>query len=58
MCVDECGVVWPYLLESGDTDGAVMSSKYVEALRLEFASVVAERHVIECYGHGRRIRYT
>jgi hypothetical protein len=24
MCADECGVVWPYLLKRGDTDGTVV----------------------------------
>jgi hypothetical protein len=42
MCADECGVVWPYLLDSGDTDGIVAPDN-VETLRAEFAAVVEER---------------
>jgi hypothetical protein len=41
-CADECGVVWPYLLESGDTDGIVVPDD-VETLRAVFAAVVEER---------------
>jgi hypothetical protein len=41
-CADECSVVWPYLLESGDEDGMVVPDN-VAALRAEFAGVVAER---------------
>jgi hypothetical protein len=42
MCADECGVVWLYLLESGDKDGIVAPDN-VESIRAEFAAVVAER---------------
>jgi hypothetical protein len=42
MCADECGVVWPYLLGSGNTDGKVAPSN-LEAIRAEFSVVVAER---------------
>jgi hypothetical protein len=42
MCADECGVVWPYLLESGDKDGVVVPDN-IEALRAELQGVVAER---------------
>jgi hypothetical protein len=42
MCADECGVVWPYLLERGDTDGKVAPDN-IEAIRAEFSGVVAER---------------
>jgi hypothetical protein len=43
MCTDECGVVWPYLLESGNKDGIVAPDN-VETIRAEFVSgVVAER---------------
>jgi hypothetical protein len=38
MCADECGVVWPYLLESGDNDGIVAPDNVAEYL-----DVVAER---------------
>jgi hypothetical protein len=43
MCADECGVEWPYLLESGDKDGIVAPDN-VETIRAEFLGVVAERH--------------
>jgi hypothetical protein len=42
MCADECGVVWPYLPESGDTDGKVVPDN-VDAIRVEFEGVLAER---------------
>jgi hypothetical protein len=42
MCADECGVVWPYLLERGDTDG-IAAPANVETIRAEFDVVVAER---------------
>jgi Ran GTPase-activating protein (RanGAP) involved in mRNA processing and transport len=42
MCADECGVVWPYLLGSGNTDGTVVPDN-VDSIRAEFAAVVAER---------------
>jgi hypothetical protein len=43
MCADECGVVWPYLLEAADADVGV-SSAHVETLRAEvIAAVVEER---------------
>jgi hypothetical protein len=42
MCADECGVVWPYLLENGDKDGAVAPDN-LDAIRAEFGVVVAER---------------
>jgi Ran GTPase-activating protein (RanGAP) involved in mRNA processing and transport len=42
MCADECGVVWPYLLGSGNTDGVVAPDN-VESIRAEFSEVVAER---------------
>jgi hypothetical protein len=41
-CADECSVVWPYLLGSGDKDGTVVPDN-VEALRAELQGVVAER---------------
>jgi hypothetical protein len=45
MCADECGVVWPYLLESGDVDGlAAPDNLEWESIRPEFSEVVAERH--------------
>jgi hypothetical protein len=42
MCADECGVVWPYLLDKGDKDGAVAPDN-IETIRTEFGVVVAER---------------
>jgi Ran GTPase-activating protein (RanGAP) involved in mRNA processing and transport len=42
MCADECGCVWPYLLESYDTDGIVAPDN-LDAIRAEFGVVVAER---------------
>jgi hypothetical protein len=42
MCADECGVVWPYLLESGDKDGVKVPVN-IEAIRAEFAAVIEER---------------
>jgi hypothetical protein len=42
MCSDECGVVWPYLLDADDKDVGV-SPDNVETLRAEFAAVVEER---------------
>jgi hypothetical protein len=44
MCADECGVVWPYLLGIGNTDGIAVPDN-VEALRAAFASIVAARQV-------------
>jgi hypothetical protein len=42
-CADECGVVWPFLLESGDTDGIVAPGN-LETIHAEFeVDVVAER---------------
>jgi len=42
MCADECGVVWPYLLDSDDRDVGV-ATENVESLRAEFDAVVEER---------------
>jgi hypothetical protein len=42
MCADECGVVWPYLLKRGDTDGTAEPDN-LESIRAEFEGVVAER---------------
>jgi hypothetical protein len=42
MCVDECSVVRPYLLESDDTDG-IDAPGNIETLRVEFADVLKER---------------
>jgi hypothetical protein len=48
LCADECGVVWPYLLDSDDTDGIVARNDTaahndIDALRVVFATVVEER---------------
>jgi hypothetical protein len=42
MCADECGVVWPYLLDVDDENVGVATDN-VETLRAEFAAVVEER---------------
>jgi hypothetical protein len=43
MCADECGVVWPYLLGRGKTDGKIAADA-AETIRAEFLEdVVAER---------------
>jgi hypothetical protein len=43
MCADECGVVWPYLLGIGNTDG-IIAADAAETIRAEFeGDVVAER---------------
>jgi hypothetical protein len=39
-CADECSVVWPYLLESDDTNGIVAPAK---TIRAEFEGLLAER---------------
>jgi hypothetical protein len=46
LCADECGVVWPYLLDADDTKYVTQASNRfdnVESLRAEFAVVVEER---------------
>jgi hypothetical protein len=43
MCADECGVVWPYLLEKRDIKDGVKKPYDVETTRAEFAAVVEER---------------
>jgi hypothetical protein len=43
MCADECGVVWPYLLESGNITDGVAAPDDIDALRATFASLVANR---------------
>jgi hypothetical protein len=42
LCADECGVVWPYVL-NGDDLAAVKARSVAETLRAEFAAVVEER---------------
>jgi hypothetical protein len=49
MCADECGVVWPYLLESGDTDGVAVPDN-LGSIRAEFSSVLAERRRLHSQG--------
>jgi hypothetical protein len=44
LCADECGVVWPYLLDAADAlTGVGITPCMVERLRAEFAAVVEER---------------
>jgi hypothetical protein len=43
MCADECGVVWPYLLESDELKDGIVAPDNVDALRVELQGVVAER---------------
>jgi hypothetical protein len=45
MCADECGVVWPYLLESDNITGGVAEPDNVDELRAAYASVVARRRL-------------
>jgi hypothetical protein len=43
MCADECGVVWPYLLESGNITDGVAAPNDIDALRATLDSIVVER---------------
>jgi Ran GTPase-activating protein (RanGAP) involved in mRNA processing and transport len=43
LCADECGVVWPYLLESDEVNDGKVVPENVEALCAELQGVVAER---------------
>jgi hypothetical protein len=46
MCADECGVVWPYLLDGDDLEYVTQASNCfgnVESIRAEFSLVVEER---------------
>jgi hypothetical protein len=46
LCADECGVVWPYVLDGDDADYVAQASNCfgeVESFRAEFAAVVEER---------------
>jgi hypothetical protein len=43
MCADECGVVWPYLLERDDIEDGKVVPDDGDALRAELRGVVAER---------------
>jgi hypothetical protein len=54
MCADECGVVWPYLLGSGNTDGIVARDN-VATLRAEFSAVVEERRRRAAAGVERQV---
>jgi hypothetical protein len=45
MCADECGVVWPHLLERGDITDGVAAPDDIDALRATFASIVAARQL-------------
>jgi hypothetical protein len=42
LCADECGVVWPYVLD-GNNLAAVKARSVPETLHAEFADVVEER---------------
>jgi hypothetical protein len=42
LCADECGVVWPYVLEGDDLD-VIKASRKITKYRAEFAAVVEER---------------
>jgi hypothetical protein len=42
MCAEECGVVWPYLLDGDDLDVTAAPAN-VETLRAELTGVVEER---------------
>jgi hypothetical protein len=42
MCADECGVVWPYLLNNNDLN-IIVAPYNVKTLRDEFRAVVEER---------------
>jgi uncharacterized coiled-coil protein SlyX len=42
LCSDECGVLWPYVLDGDDLD-VTGAPDDVETVRAEFAAVVAER---------------
>jgi hypothetical protein len=45
MCADECGVVWPYLLERDNVTDGVAAPDDIDALRATFASIVADRQL-------------
>jgi hypothetical protein len=47
MCADECGVVWPYLLESDDIADGVAAPDNIDALRATLASIVIARKLQE-----------
>jgi hypothetical protein len=42
-CADECGVVWPYVLDGDDLNTIKVAPANIETLRAEFAAVVEER---------------
>jgi predicted lipoprotein with Yx(FWY)xxD motif len=45
MCTDECGVVWPYLLENRNITDGVAAPDDIDALRATFAAIVAARQI-------------
>jgi hypothetical protein len=60
MCADECGVVWPYLLEYVDTSTGIIDSTHnnacaIATLRAEFALIVEERHRRAANSHAERV---
>jgi hypothetical protein len=43
MYADECGVVWPYLLESDNITDGVAAPDNIDELRATFAVLIANR---------------
>jgi hypothetical protein len=43
MCADECGVVWPYFLESGNIMDGIVVPANIDVLRAILASIVVAR---------------
>jgi hypothetical protein len=44
LCADECGALWPYVLDDDDKlTGVSLAADNVEMLRYEFAAIVEER---------------
>jgi hypothetical protein len=44
LCADECGALWPYVLDDDDKlTGVSLAADNIETLRAEFAAVVEER---------------
>jgi len=44
ICADECGVVWPYLLDGADVAALIAAMPgNLDSLRAEFAVVIEER---------------
>jgi hypothetical protein len=45
MCADECGVVWPYFLESGNIMDGIVVPANIDVLRATLASIVVARQL-------------